>query len=96
MKAATLPHPTLRSIGTTFVKLAGQTTRDPLPHSMRDLLRSIEAKEKLDRERQESILSRVWKCVGCGEVTVNPQPTFWPVPCPMCGGIVFQAMPDDG
>ena len=34
--------------------------------------------------------------MSCGEVTENPQPTFWPVPCPICGGIFFQAIPGDG
>lgn len=73
---------------------------------MRALLRLIETKEQLERERkrarsnkvrqiredrpQEPMLSCAWKCVSCGEVTENPQPTFWPVPCPMCGGIDFQ------
>ena len=72
---------------------------------MRSLVRSIEAKEKLVREREhahpnkvgverpeETLLSPAWKCRGCGEVTENPQPTFGPVPCPMCGGLIFQAI----
>jgi rubrerythrin len=111
MKATTLPDPSLRSIGRTFVNVIGQTTREPVPRSMRALLRSIETKEQLKHERErasrnkvrqlgveradEPVLSCAWKCGNCGEVTENPQPTFWPVPCPMCGGIYFQAIRND-
>ena len=78
---------------------------------MRALVRSIETDEQLRHERErvnrnkvrqvrveraeEPMLSYGWTCVNCGEVTENPQPTFWPVPCPMCGGIYFQPIRND-
>ena len=101
----------LRSVHShsTSVNVVEQPTREPLPHSLRALLRSIEAKEKLERKREhecsraqrvgqggaypeDTMLSTAWRCQSCGDVTENPQPTFWPVPCPLCGGIYFIAI----
>jgi hypothetical protein len=77
-----------------FVKLLEDTTREPLPHSMRSLLQAMDVKEKPARQRDRPIMSHVWKCMSCGDVTANPQPTFWPAPCGVCGGIFFQAVRD--
>jgi hypothetical protein len=109
MNTATLPYPILQSIGATFVNVLERQTREPLPHSLRALLHSIEAREKFERNREhqrsrpqrvgqsgaypeDTMLSTAWRCQSCGNVTENPQPSFWPVPCPLCGGIYFTAI----
>ena len=96
MNTPTLASTILKSIGAAFVKAVEQPTREPLPYSLRALLRSIEAKEKLERERQlDAILSTAWQCQTCGDITENAQPTFRPIPCPLCSGIYFTALRTD-